>query len=136
MLMALVELEFTMAAIKAVMVVPMFAPKIKGAAFFMETIRFATRGTTTEVVIVEDRMAAVVVTPQKNALSLFLKNRSLNFSGDRVSSNSEINFLKIRIDKNSKKNERIAKMKPFGMDSTRKSINVVKPDQVGEKPGS
>jgi hypothetical protein len=81
-LIALAEFEFNVAAIKAVIVVPMLAPKIKGAAFFNETMRCATKGTANEVVMVEDRMAAVVVTPQKNAFQFLLKNTFVNFSGD------------------------------------------------------
>ena len=56
--------EFRNAAINAVIVVPIFAPKMKGAACFSLTIFCATIGTTTEVVMVLERMAAVVSKPQ------------------------------------------------------------------------
>ena len=64
-LIALEVLEFNVAAIKAVMVVPTFAPIIKGAACFRFAIFLATIGTTTDVVIVLERMAAVVSSPQE-----------------------------------------------------------------------
>ena len=133
MLMALAEFEFTVAAMKAVMVVPMLAPKMKGAAFLIDTIFFATNGTTTDVVMVEDRMAAVVVTPQKNAFNRFLKNKLLNRSGDPVSNNPEINFLKSRMEINTSANARMASINPFGIISEKKSIRILNPDHVGEK---
>lgn len=63
-LIAPLVLEFSVAAIKAVIVVPTFAPIIKGAACRRSAILFATMGTTTEVVIVLDLIAAVVNIPQ------------------------------------------------------------------------
>ena len=132
-LMALDELEFKVAAIKAVIVVPMFAPKMKGAAFLRETTRLATNGTTADVVMVEDRIAAVVVTPKKNAFNRFLKNRSLNRSGEPVSNSPEINFLNRRIDVNSNAKESIARIKPLFITTTNQSIIILKPDHVNEK---
>ena len=46
------------------MVVPIFAPIMNGAACFSVTIFLRTIGTTTEVVMVLERMAAVVSNPQ------------------------------------------------------------------------
>ena len=62
-LMAPDVFEFKETAMKAVMVVPMLAPIINGAACFMPVIFLPTIGTTTDVVIVLDRMAAVVTSP-------------------------------------------------------------------------
>ena len=69
MLIALEVFEFKRAAMNAVMVVPILAPIIKGAACLSVTIFFATIGTTTEVVIVLDRMAAVVRSPHPKDLN-------------------------------------------------------------------
>ena len=66
MLIAPDVFEFNVTAMKAVIVVPMLAPIIKGAACFRLTIFFATIGTTTDVVMVLDRIAAVVTSPQPN----------------------------------------------------------------------
>ena len=65
-LMALDVFEFKVAAIKAVIVVPMLAPKINGAASFNVAIFLATMGTTTDVVTVLERIAAVVSNPHVN----------------------------------------------------------------------
>ena len=62
MLMAAFELNI--AAINAVRVVPIFAPKIKGTAFLSLTTFLATNGTTNEVVTELERIAAVVIRPQ------------------------------------------------------------------------
>ena len=75
MLIALEEFEFSMAAIKAVIVVPILAPKINGTAFLRLTIFWATMGTTREVVMVDERIAAVVKRPQKNDFQVVLKNK-------------------------------------------------------------
>ena len=68
--------EFRNAAINAVMVVPIFAPKMKGAACFSLTIFCATIGTTTEVVMVLERMAAVVSKPHDKGFQLTLKKET------------------------------------------------------------
>src|SRR4051812_36937219 len=91
-----------MAAMKAVTVVPTLAPIIKGAACFRFTTLLATMGTTTEVVIVLDRIAAVVSNPHEKDFNGLLKKNLLNTSGDFAFRRSEINILKIRIDENSK----------------------------------
>ena len=65
--------ELNIAAIKAVMVVPIFAPSIKGKADFNRTTFLATKGTTNDVVTVLDRIAAVVNNPQAKDFSEFLK---------------------------------------------------------------
>ena len=72
--------ELNMAAMRAVSVVPMFAPKINGAACFKPITFFATKGTTNEVVTVLDRMSAVVSNPQPNDLKELLKKNRLNLS--------------------------------------------------------
>ncbi len=69
MLMALDVLEFNVAAINAVIVVPILAPIINGAASFNVAIFFATMGTTTEVVMVLERIAAVVSNPHAKDFS-------------------------------------------------------------------
>ena len=67
--MALDVFELSEAAMNAVMVVPMFAPKIKGAACRRLTTFCATNGTTSDVVTVLDRMAAVVTSPHPKDLN-------------------------------------------------------------------
>ena len=103
------------AAMNAVMVVPMLAPRINGAALRSETIRCATIGTTTEVVMVLERIAAVVTVPQKNDFHAFLKKKRLKRSGELASNNPEINFLKKRIDVNSRIKDKDASKNPFGI---------------------
>ena len=73
MAMLMAALELNIAAIKAVIVVPMFAPKIKGKADLSFTTFLATKGTTNEVVIVLDRIAAVVSRPHAKDFNEFLK---------------------------------------------------------------
>ncbi len=73
--MLIAALELNMAAMKAVMVVPTLAPIIKGAAARSLTTFFATRGTTRDVVIVLERMAAVVSNPHPNDFSGLLKKK-------------------------------------------------------------
>ena len=73
MAILMAALELKRAAMNAVMVVPIFAPRIKGKAEFILTIFFATNGTTSEVVIVLDRMAAVVNNPHPKDFSGLLK---------------------------------------------------------------
>lgn len=122
MLKAPLVFVFNRAAMKAVMVVPMLAPKIKGAALRKETIRCATIGTTTEVVIVLDRMAAVVTVPQKNDFQSFLKKKRLNRSGELASNNLEISFLNNKIELNNNINATSASTKPLGMMVTTNSV--------------
>src|SRR5713101_7098506 len=64
--------ELNVLARKAVIVVPMFAPKIKAAACLSLIIFFATKGTTNEVVTVLDLIAAVVSNPHAKDLYGFL----------------------------------------------------------------
>ena len=66
-------LELTMAARNALMVVPMFAPMMNGMALRRRTTFLATRGTTSEVVTVLERIAAVVRKPQPNDFQAFRK---------------------------------------------------------------
>lgn len=74
-------LAYNITAIKAVIVVPMFAPMMNGAAYFNFVIRLATIGTTIEVVMVLDRMAAVMSIPQPKDLMGVLKKNLLNICG-------------------------------------------------------
>ncbi len=67
-LMPPLVLEWSAAAIKAVMVVPILAPKMNGAALRNVVTFLATSGTTKDVVMVLDRMAAVNTVPQANDL--------------------------------------------------------------------
>lgn len=76
MLMAAFELNVL--AKKAVIVVPMLAPKINAPACLSLITFFATNGTTKEVVTVLDLIAAVVSRPQPNDLKGFLKKKRLN----------------------------------------------------------
>lgn len=71
MLIAMLELKT--AAIKAVIVVPILAPRINGAASFKVTIFFATKGTTREVVMVLDRIVAVMISPHPKDFKRLLK---------------------------------------------------------------
>jgi len=103
------------AAIKAVMVVPMLAPNMNGAALRNETIRCATMGTTTEVVIVLERMAAVVIVPQKKDFQAFLKKKRLKRSGELASNSPEISFLNTSMDVNKRINENVASKNPLGI---------------------
>lgn len=135
MLMALEELEFKIAAINAVIVVPMLAPRINGAAFFNETKRCATMGTTTDVVIVEERMAAVVVTPQKKEVNVFLKNSRLNRSGEFPRNKPEISFRKTRIEINNKTNDNSTSINPLPIKFTSTSTSILNPDQEDENVG-
>ena len=121
MLMAVDALTFNSAAINAVIVVPMFAPKIKGAAFRSDTIFCATIGTTTDIVIVLERIAAVVTIPQKKDFQAFLKKNRLKRSGEVASNNPEINFRNNKIDVKSNMNANNARRNPFGIIVNRKS---------------
>ena len=121
MLMAVDALTLSNAAMKAVMVVPMFAPKINGAAFRSDIIFCATIGTTTEIVMVLDRIAAVVTIPQKNDFQAFLKKNLLNRSGDVASKSPEINFRNNRMEVKSSMNASNARTNPFGIIFSKKS---------------
>jgi len=70
------------AAIKAVIVVPIFAPKINGNASLALMRPIATTGTNKEVVTELDCIDAVSNTPHKNDLNLFLKINSSNLYPD------------------------------------------------------
>lgn len=117
MLIAPEVLALKNAAIKAVIVVPMLAPKMNGAAFRSETIRCATIGTTTDMVMVLERIAAVVTVPQKKDFQAFLKKKRLKRWGELASSKPEINFLKTRMEENKRINESAASKNPLGIKS-------------------
>ena len=71
--MLIAAFELNIAAIKAVIVVPMLAPSIKGKADFNRITFLATKGTTNDVVTVLERIAAVVNNPQVKDFNEFLK---------------------------------------------------------------
>ena len=121
MLMALL-LEFTIAAMNAVIVVPIFAPIINGAAIRIFTIFFATMGTTIEVVMVLERIAAVVMSPQKKDFISPAKKNLLNVSGDCDFRKFEMSLLKIRIEITRKINDSITSTTPFEIFATIKSV--------------
>ena len=131
-LIALEVFEFNVAAINAVTVVPIFAPMINGAACFRLVIFLATIGTTTEVVIVLERMAAVVIRPHAKDLSWFLKKNRLNTSGDFAFNKFEISLLKIKIDENNKTNEMTAIKNGLGIFANKKSMIGANPNQKWE----
>ena len=91
-------LVFREAAIKAVTVVPMLAPMMKGTACLRLVIFFATIGTTTDVVMVLERIAAEVRRTQRKDFILFMKTNRLKANGDLANSKSEMSFRKIRIE--------------------------------------
>lgn len=106
----------------AVTVVPMLAPIMNGPACFNLTIFFATIGTTTDVVIVLERIAAVVRSPQVNDFNGLLKTKRLKASGSRASSKFEINLRKIKTDVNNKRRARAARKKGLGIILIRKPV--------------
>ena len=129
MLSPLAVFEFKNAAINAVTVVPMFAPRIKGAACLSFTIFCATIGTTTDVVMVLDRMAAVVNKPQAKDLSGLLKKKRLKTSGDFAFKRSEINLLKIRMDAKSKATAAVVRKNGLGILAIKKLVMELNPNQ-------
>jgi hypothetical protein len=129
MLIPLDVLEFNIAAMNAVIVVPTLAPMINGAASFKVAIFFATMGTTTDVVMVLDRIAAVVSSPHEKDLSGFVKKKRLNLSGDFAASRSEINLLKMRIEENKRPTAIMASKNGLSIVVNRKSIIGANPDQ-------
>ncbi len=129
MLSPLEVFEFKNAAINAVTVVPILAPKIKGAACLSFTIFCATIGTTTEVVIVLERMAAVVSKPHVKDFNGFLKKNRLKTSGDFAFKRSEINLLKIRMDAKSKATATAARKNGLGMLAIKKLVMGPNPNQ-------
>ena len=79
MIIASRVVAFSVTAINPVMVVPTFAPTMNGTACFNETSFLATIGTTSDVVIVLERIAAVVTAPQLKDFQGRLKKNLLNF---------------------------------------------------------
>ncbi len=73
MAILMAALELNEAAINAVTVVPMFAPRMNGTADLSLINFFATNGTTSEVVTVLERMSAVVNKPQPKDFKGILK---------------------------------------------------------------
>jgi hypothetical protein len=111
--MALLPLALSEAAIKAVIVVPRFAPRIKGTAFLSWTILCATIGTTIEDVIVLERIAAVVTIPHRKDFGALLKKNLLNFCGELAIKIPEIILRNKRIERNSRANDIIARTNPL-----------------------
>src|SRR5215510_7769588 len=119
MLTALELLVFNVAEINAEMVVPTLAPIIKGAACLRVATFFATIGTTTDVVTVLERIAAVVTTPHPKDFNGFSKKKRLNASGDFAFSKSEMIFRKIKIELNSNTSAKNDRMKGLCIRSTK-----------------
>jgi hypothetical protein len=92
-------------------------------------------GTTTEVVIVLDRIAPVVIIPQKKDFPGFLKKKRLNRSGELAKSIPEISLLKRRIEENNKINDVRTSTNPFEIVLTKKSIIELNPDHPVENVG-
>ena len=113
-----------MAAMNAVIVVPTLAPIIKGAACFRFTILLATIGTTTEVVIELERIAAVVINPHENDLIGLLKKNRLNASGLFAFNKLDISLRKIRID---------TKSRTIASTTMRKGLSTTSISQVARK---
>jgi hypothetical protein len=78
-------------------------------------------GTTTEIVIVLDRIAAVVTAPQKNDFQAFLKKNLLKRSGDVASKSPEINFRNNKMEVNKSMNASNPRRNPLGMMVSKKS---------------
>src|SRR5882672_10023207 len=127
--MAGAVLAFNVAAIKAVMVVPTLAPMMKGAACLRFAIFLATMGTTTDVVIVLERIAAIVSNPHKKDLNWFLKKKRPNCSGDRAFSRLEISLRKIRMDENKRTSATNARKNGLGTSRIKNSMTGLKPTQ-------
>ena len=109
-------LEFDIAAMNAVIVVPMFAPRINGTDWLSRITFFATNGTTSEVVIVLERIAAVSTSPQpKHFIGLWKKNRCTPVPYVCNPSIADSTLRKKSIDPNSNANERITRMKPLSI---------------------
>lgn len=115
--MSIAPLELKIAAIKAVIVVPILAPSIKGAALRNVTIFFATNGTTRDVVIVLDRMVAVVTRPHPKDFNLLLNKNFWTLFSESNPSKSVITFLKKSTEPNKRAKERTIKMNPLLINS-------------------
>lgn len=111
---------YSSAAKNAVTVVPMLAPMMNGAACFNFTIFFATIGTTTDDVMVLDRIAAVVMRPHVKDFSGLLKKNLLKASGNRAFNKFEINLRKMRIDANNNTSASAVRKKGLGITSIKK----------------
>ena len=114
----------------AVMVVPTLAPMIKGAACLRFTILLATIGTTTDVVIELDLIAAVVSNPHEKDLNGLLKKKRLNVSGLFAFSRSDISFRKIRMDANNMRMANTNGIRGLLMASTSQVVTNENPDQL------
>ena len=112
------------------MVVPTLAPIINGAACLRFTILLATIGTTTDVVIELDRIAAVVRRPQENDFSGLLKKKRLNTSGLLAFNRSEISLLKISIDAKRRRIASTTRTNGLFTASINQLVTNEKPDQL------
>src|SRR5690606_19230894 len=128
MLTASADCEWIIAAMKAVMVVPMFAPRINGTTSRNETTFFAAIGTTSEVVTVLDRIAAVVTSPQKNDLNGLTNTSLLNVSCNRLVRRLVMSLLKTMIEMKRSPKDRVTRRNTLAMLPTRKSITGPKTD--------
>jgi hypothetical protein len=102
---------------------------MNGAACLSLTIFFATIGTTTEVVMVLERIAAVVINPHKKDFNGLLKKNRLNISGFFAFKRSEINLRKIRMEEKSRANAKTAKKNALGIFAIKKLMMGLNPNQ-------
>src|SRR5689334_14870185 len=119
-----------MAAMNAVMVVPTLAPMMNGAACLRLTILFATMGTTTDVVIELERIAAVVSRPQEKDLNGLLKKKRLNTSGLLAFNKSDISLRKMSMDAKSRRIASTTRMKGLFTISMSQFVTNENPDQL------
>src|SRR6187402_3431498 len=133
MAILMAALELNEAARKAVMVVPMLAPRINGTADRSFTNFLATSGTTRDVVTVLERMRAVVNNPHPKDLTGILKKNCWNLSGEPTPNKEERTFLKNRIDPNSNAKAITKRINPLSIEVTRKSMTGLKPLPKKEK---
>ncbi len=102
--------------------VPMLAPRMNGTTPFSLTNFLATRGTTNDVVIVLDLIAAVINSPQPKDWIGLLKKYRFTRSCVRNPSKLEITRLKRSIDPKSMEKERMMRTSPLPISSTSRVI--------------
>lgn len=81
------------------------------------------------MVMVLERMAAVVTVPQKKDFQAFLKKNLLNLSGELASSKPEINFLNSKMEVKSSTNANKAIKNPLGTIVNNESVTGPNRDQ-------
>ena len=124
----------TIAAMKAVMVVPIFDPRIKGMILFSCILPVAAKGTTTEVVTELDWMAAVNNVPKRKDFGVFSNMNYFRCSCDAPISKREITLEKNLIDEKSRAKERKRIMYGEFMKSTIRSASEVNESMLNPCP--